>query len=249
MPKPTCCEWWRYCTPIAIFVDSLFVWGSGREGNHRAKRKPAISVCCKIELNKLINVIGYVETIFDEEEHTTRDQSRTFKLRKFLLNNTMDDDFHLHVPNIKNITIIEGSTMDLEDLMKSSKRIVKIQIFSMTCVSPMRVFLRRTDPEISKPNACGCQKDKIHTGSMRGTITPILKPLLAIEKRILKIIGIQPYDSDEPLGIRRIFMLKSLLRRYGDLRTWRYRLSGYVWPSSKDPQLDYGRSRCSNLFL
>ncbi|CAB0027905.1 unnamed protein product [Trichogramma brassicae] len=84
MPKPTCCEWWRYCTPIAI------------------------------------NVIGYVETIFDEEEHTTRDQSRTFKLRKFLLNNTMDDDFHLHVPNIKNITIIEGSTMDLEDLMKGN---------------------------------------------------------------------------------------------------------------------------------
>ncbi|KAL7290564.1 hypothetical protein TKK_0015331 [Trichogramma kaykai] len=195
-------------------------------------------------------VIGYVETIFDEEEHTTRDQSRTFKLRKFLLNNTMDlkerekimitdaqiiaksrfsqgtapfdinliltseieklgtfvptkkikkvtfdnvkhslgniiniqgylrstfryinnkttpesvatitdgqwkliisistsetlnfergaklditgeldykdDDFHINISNIKNISVIEGSTMDLEDLIKGSKRIVR----------------------------------------------------------------------------------------------------------------------------
>ncbi|CAB0036624.1 unnamed protein product, partial [Trichogramma brassicae] len=49
-----------------------------------------------------------------------------------------DDDFHLHIPNIKNVTLIEGSTMDLADLIKGTAFLYTF--FAYACTIPRRVY-------------------------------------------------------------------------------------------------------------
>ncbi|XP_023318826.1 uncharacterized protein LOC106650787 [Trichogramma pretiosum] len=74
-------------------------------------------------------VIGYVETIFDEEEHTTRDQSRTFKLRKFLLNNTMGYKIQCHAYN-DNIRKFMPDLKEREKIMITDAQIIAKTRFS-----------------------------------------------------------------------------------------------------------------------
>ncbi|XP_044763281.1 uncharacterized protein LOC123320142 [Coccinella septempunctata] len=45
-----------------------------------------------------------------------------------------------------------------------------------------------------------------------------LKPLIRLQTRILKIIGVNESDPDRPLEIRQVFVMKSITRHYSELR-------------------------------